>query len=402
MNTQHFLSKKNIIIIILIILFLGILFLVLSHFYTSDAEIILKTDLTCEFREEVYISDFISKLDGKLTENYQIDTTSVGPKNITIKYKNKYGFSRKTTITITILDVTAPTIIVSNPYTVEVDSTDFSVNKIFYADDYDDDLTVKLLGEYDLTKVGEYPLQISVTDKSNNQTTKEFTLKVVNKPATTAKNNNSSNQFTDYQKVYQKYKQTNIEIGLDISKWQGEVDFQKLKEQNVEFVMLKIGGQTKIDGEINLDPKFLTNIEQALANDIKVGVYFYSYANDTKEAKKQAKWIINQLKEYDIELPIAFDWENWSTYSTFHISFNTLNNIAAAFFGEIEKSGYQTLLYSSKYYLETIWYHENYNNWLAYYTTNNNYPHAYQMWQLCSDGKIAGIDAYVDINVMYH
>ena len=358
--------------------------------------------MNCKFREKIYVSDFISKLDGELIEDYLIDTNKVGEKNIEIKYKNKYGFSKKNSITIDIIDVTSPTVIVSNPYIVEVNSTDFSINKIFYADDYDDDLEVKLLGKYDLTKVGEYPLQIIVTDKSNNQTSKDFILKVITKPTTTPKSNSLSKEFTDYKEVYQKYKKNNTQIGLDISKWQGEVDFQKLKEQNVEFVMLKIGGQTKIDGEIKLDPKFHDNIKNALANNIKVGVYFYSYANDIQDAKKQAKWIVKHLKEYDIDLPVAFDWENWTNYSSFHISFNTLNNIATTFFEEIEKKGYQTLLYSSKYYLETIWYHENYNNWLAYYTTNNNYPNDYQMWQLCSDGKIAGIDTYVDINVMYH
>lgn len=396
------LFKQKNIIIILIIFLISIISITFSYCYNSKDEIIFKSDLNCKFREKIYVSDFISKLDGELIEDYLIDTNKVGEKNIEIKYKNKYGFSKKNSITIDIIDVTYPTVIVSNPYIVEVNSTDFSINKIFYADDYDDDLEVKLLGKYDLTKVGEYPLQIIVTDKSNNQTSKDFILKVITKPTTTPKSNSLSKKFTDYKEVYQKYKKNNTQIGLDISKWQGEVDFQKLKEQNVEFVMLKIGGQTKIDGEIKLDPKFHDNIKNALANNIKVGVYFYSYANDIQDAKKQAKWIVKHLKEYDIDLPVAFDWENWTNYSSFHISFNTLNNIATTFFEEIEKKGYQTLLYSSKYYLETIWYHENYNNWLAYYTTNNNYSNDYQMWQLCNDGKIAGIDTYVDINVMYH
>ena len=195
---------------------------------------------------------------------------------------------------------------------------------------------------------------------------------------------------------------TNSLLGLDISKWQGDVDYAKIKKEGVEFVMLKIGGQTKINGEFSIDPKFYDNIEGALANDIKVGVYFYSYATNVEEAKKQADFIMQKLDNYDIDMPIAFDWENWSKYTRFHISFHTLNKVASAFIDRVEEFGYDGVLYSSKYYLENIWYQEDYTNWLAYYNDEFDKYQDYYMWQMCNNGKINGINGYVDIDIMYN
>ena len=164
--------------------------------------------------------------------------------------------------------------------------------------------------------------------------------------------------------------------------------------------MIKIGGQKKIGDDYNLDPKFYDNIKGALRNNIKVGLYFYSYATNEQEAIKQANWIISKIRNYQINLPIALDWENWSNYTSFHLSFHSLNKIATAFINQIEKHNYKALLYSSKSYLENIWYQEDYTTWIAYYT--NDFPNYkdYYMWQLCSDGKIDGIKGYVDIDIM--
>ena len=76
--------------------------------------------------------------------------------------------------------------------------------------------------------------------------------------------------------------------------------------------------------------------------------------------------------------------------------------MATAFLEEVERNGYVGMLYSSKYYLENIWYREEYDNiWLAYYTKNNDYDGKYLLWQVCNDGKIDGIDGYVDIDILY-
>ena len=98
---------------------------------------------------------------------------------------------------------------------------------------------------------------------------------------------------------------------------------------------------------------------------------------------------------------VSFDWENWNQYTSYHLSFHTLNNIANTFFTTLETKNYQTMLYSSKYYLDTVWYKEEYNTWLAHYTTDSKDKAEYNMWQLCNDGKIEGIDNLVDIDILY-
>ena len=371
----------------------------ISYLFINTKSILLVPNLTCNFREEVYLKDFIYKLDGTLQNNYKIDTNTVGKKNLKAVYKDKHGFYKVKTFAIEIKDVTPPTILVNEEYTVTKDYTKKIENEILCADDYDNDITCNLTGSYNLDEVGSYPLTLTATDNSNNITTKDFTLNVIEENSNEDKTEKES--FVSYEDIYKKYKTDNTLIGVDISRWQKEVDFKKLKENNVEFVILKVGGQSKINGKIKLDPNFKTNIENALKENLKVGVYFYSYAKTTKEAKTQANFVIKNIKDYNIELPIAFDWENWTNYNEFNISFNSLNNIAKAFNTEIEKNGYKSLLYSSEYYLNTIWFSEDYNNiWLANYG-KVTYQGKYDLWQLCSDGKVEGIDTYVDIDIMY-
>lgn len=365
---------------------------------TNNEGIFFKDNLTTTFREKVYISNFISYIDGTLIDDYLVDTNEVGVKELNINFKNKYGFIVSKSININVLDITPPKVVVNNPYTVKLGSKINLSDEIFCADDYDDIISCNIIGDYDLERVGKYNLEIKATDKSGNSTSKNFTLNVVDKINNSS--SKSNNSYTSFKEVYKKYKNENTLVGLDISKWQGNVDYRKLKEEGVDFVVLKLGGQTKIDGEYKIDPKFYQNIEGALNNDIKVGVYFYSYAKSVEEAIKQANFIVDTLEDKKIDLPIFFDWENWNSYTKFHISFNTLNKIASSFINRVEELGYKGVLYSSKYYLENIWYKDDYTNWIAYYTNNFNEYKDYYMWQMCSNGKINGIDGYVDIDIM--
>ena len=366
---------------------------------TTTEGIIFNDNLKVEFRSEVYVSNFIKNIDGKLISDYKVDTNEVGKKDIAITFKNMYGFIVSKNLTIEVIDVTTPTVIVSSPYQVVKGSDIKLEEEIFCADDYDDYIDCNINGEYDLNTLGKYNLEIVATDKSGNITNKKFILDVIEKSVNS--NNNSSIRYTDFNSIYNKYKNDKTRIGLDISKWQGNVDYAKLKKQGVEFVMLKLGGQTEIGGEFIIDPKFYDNIEEAINNDIDVGVYFYSYAKSKEEAIKQADFIVSKLDGYNINMPIVFDWENWNNYTKFHISFHTLNNIASSFINRVEELGYKGVLYSSKYYLENIWYSNNYTNWLAYYNSEFNGYKDYYMWQMCSNGKIDGINGYVDIDIMY-
>ena len=165
--------------------------------------------------------------------------------------------------------------------------------------------------------------------------------------------------------------------------------------------MIRVGYTNGIDGEYILDTKFIQNIEAANKYDIDAGVYFYSYANSIESAKKDAKWVLKQIKDYNIKLPIAFDWEEWNNFNDYNLSFFGLTNMAEVFLDTIEKSGYNGMLYSSKSYLENIWLPTDHDIWLAHYTDNTDYNGEYKMWQLCNNGKIDGINGDVDIDIMY-
>ena len=397
MNKKISINKAYLIVILLSLLITLVTIVYLK--LTTNEGIILNNNLTAEFRSEVKISTFIKHIDGKLISDYKVDTNEVGKKDVNITFKNQYGFITSKKIAIEVIDVTPPTVVVSNPYTITKGSVEKIEEEIFCADDYDDLISCKINGEYDLNTVGKYNLEIIGTDNSGNSTSKEFTLNVVEKSSNT--NQKPTASYTNFREIYNKYKSDNTLIGLDISKWQGNVDYAKLKSQGVDFVMIKIGGQTKIDGEFIIDPKFYDNIEGAIENDISVGVYFYSYAKSVDEAKKQADWIIKKLDDYEIDMPIVFDWENFNSYTKFHISFHTLNKIAKSFIDRVEELDYEGVLYSSKYYLENIWYSEDYTNWIAYYNEEFNNYKDYYMWQMCSNGKIDGLDGYIDIDIMY-
>ena len=165
--------------------------------------------------------------------------------------------------------------------------------------------------------------------------------------------------------------------------------------------MIRVGSEDK-DGNLFVDPKFEEYIKGFNEVKIPVGVYYYSYADSVEDAKKEAKFVLKQIKKYDIDLPVVFDWENWSNYREYNLSFHSLTNVAEAFLSTIEKEGYKGMLYSSKYYLENIWFKTDYDVWLAHYTKQTNYEGKYVMWQLCSNGKVDGInDNMVDIDILY-
>ena len=190
-------------------------------------------------------------------------------------------------------------------------------------------------------------------------------------------------------------------IGIDVSAWQGDIDFNNVKDENVEFAMIRVGYGYNSENENILDKRFYDNFAKAKESNIKIGLYFYSYAKSEKEAISQADWIVNKLNKQNIDLPIAFDFEDWQNFNSYNLSLTDLNNIAQAFMNRIEKHGYKSMLYGSYYYLQNIWDTQNKNIWLAHYSDKTDYPNDYQIWQLSNVGKVNGINTDVDINVLY-
>ena len=404
MSLKKFLNKKNIIIIIcflVIIIGIGSYFLI-NYLRVKNAVIKVTLDetLETEFLSDVKVSDFISDINGTIVDDYVIDTTDIGKKKIEFEYINDDNIKVKYNYEINVVDNVAPLIWLNNSYTVNVGSDISLTDKILCGDDTDPNPTCEVIGEYNMNEAGTYPLVFKATDNSGNVTEKEFNL-IVREPKSSGTSSGSVSTKTLFSEVVDAHKTENTEIGLDISKWQGDVDFNALKEAGVEFVIIRVGTSSGINGENLVDSKFEQNINGANKAGIPVGVYFYSYANSEDRAISDALWVLEQIKDYKVDLPIAFDWENWSFYNEFNLSFFGLSNMADSFVKTVRDAGYEGMLYSSKNYLEDIWFKRDYPVWLAHYTTKTNYEGDYEFWQLCNNGRVAGINGDVDINIRY-
>ena len=398
--------KKKIVIICITILSLIIIGITSFGIYNylrvkyAKIEVTLKDNLKLEFNDKKKVSDFIESINGKIINDKVIDSTKLGTKNIKFNFINDDNIKVSYEYEIEVVDTVKPIIWLNNTYSVEKDSDIDLTKKILCGDNYDSKPNCYIEGEYDLNTVGNYPLVFKAVDNSGNSSEVNFTLNVFE--PTENNDSNKTKTYTNFNDIVQTYKTDKTKIGLDLSKWQGDVDFEKLKNAGVDFVMIRVGYTNGTNGKYVLDNKFKQNIEGANKYGIDAGVYFYSYSNSIESAKKDAKWVIKQIKKYDIDLPIAFDWEEWGSFNEYNLSFFGLTSMAEEFLNTVEKAGYDGMLYSSKSYLERIWLPLEHDVWLAHYTTNTNYEGKYIMWQLCSNGQIDGINSEVDIDIMYN
>ncbi len=202
--------------------------------------------------------------------------------------------------------------------------------------------------------------------------------------------------------VIESKKNDNTMIGIDVSRWQENIDFQSIKNAGVEFVIMRMGINSDIDKDISMDTYFRQNIEGAKNVGLKVGIYVYSAATSVDKALEHARWTVDMLVGEKLDFPIAFDWENWSKFKKYGISIHDLDETFNAFAIELKKHGYDSMLYSSKFYLENIWQNKmNLPVWLAHYTNETNYEGDYFLWQMSNVGRVPGIKGNVDIDILY-
>lgn len=398
-------KNKKLILIICIVVGIILLsvggFLLYKYIEIKNAvvKVVLKDNLEANFADTLRVSSFIESINGKIVNDYYLNTDSLGKKKIDFEYINDDGIKIKYNYEINVVDREAPLIWLGKSYNVTRGSEDNLIDKIMCGDNYDNNPECVIEGDYNLDNVGSYNLVFKATDSSGNVSKKKFILNV--NEASSKKESNGVKSVTEFSDVIKNYKNDNTQIGIDVSKWQGDIDFSKLKSAGVEFVIIRIGSSTGINGENFIDSKFIQNIKNANSVGIPVGVYFYSYANSVDRAISDAKWIIENIKDYKVELPIAFDWENWGSFNTYELSFFGLTNMAKRFMDTVKDAGYDAMLYSSKTYLENIWMSVDYPVWLAHYTKNTNYAGDYSYWQICSNGRVDGINGDVDIDIRY-
>lgn len=208
------------------------------------------------------------------------------------------------------------------------------------------------------------------------------------------------NRFSGVSKAY----------GIDVSYYQGNIDWKKVKNSGVEFVIIRVGYRGYGSaGTLVEDPKFKTYLDGATKAGLKVGVYFYTQAITTAEAKAEAKFVLDRIKGYSLQMPVYYDIESVD-YDTGRLDSAGLSKaqktaLCTAFCDTIIKSGYSAGVYANytwlNYYIDGAGLGKKYPIWLAHYTSNTNYDQRMDMWQYSGSGTVSGISAYTDVNVWY-
>ena len=365
----------------------------------SNTIVVLKGNAEVNYRSDKKLSDVIEIQNGELlTEDFVIDTSKLQTIPVTVEYKDGNEETQIYEFDIKVVDNEAPLIFSSKKYYLEQNGKDNLKSKPLCGDNYTSNMKCVIVGEYDISKIGEYPIKITATDEAGNYTEKEATVIVQEKVK------ESSSSITPYylKDFIKAYKKDNTLIGVDVSVWQGNINWTKVKKAGISFAIIRIGYGHTSSGNLALDGKFQKNLKEAKKAGIKVGVYFYSHAKNTKEAKQQAEWVVKQLKGSKLDLGVSFDWEIWSKFMSYKISFGDLNDIANVFMDTINAHGYDAYNYGSLNYHKYVWNTPKYGIWLAWYTKNNDYRDKdYIMWQATSSGKVDGINGRVDLNVLY-
>ena len=196
---------------------------------------------------------------------------------------------------------------------------------------------------------------------------------------------------------------TGTVMGIDISKHNGNIDWNAVKNSGVQYVILRCGYRGSASGVLVEDQKFKRNIQGATAAGLKVGIYFFSQAVNEVEAVEEASMTLSLIKKYRITYPVYIDVESANGRAD-GISKAARTSVINAFCQTIRNSGYTPGLYANK-----NWLTEKINTgalggckiWLAQYVAAPTYGGRYEMWQYSSRGSIAGIKGNVDLNVSY-
>ena len=197
--------------------------------------------------------------------------------------------------------------------------------------------------------------------------------------------------------------------GIDVSTFQGEIDWAAVAADGIDFAMLRIGGRGYGSGEIYEDDSFPVNFQGATENGIRIGGYFFSQAVTPEEAREEADYAVSILKELpegSVTMPIAFDWETVGDYEarTADIDEETLTACAKAFCDRIAEAGYQPIVYAYRYLAYEMYDLEElqpYGLWISTLDGSPDFYYAHDMWQYTENGVVNGIQTRVDLNLYF-
>lgn len=194
-------------------------------------------------------------------------------------------------------------------------------------------------------------------------------------------------------------------LGIDVSKWNEEIDWKAVKDEGIEFAIIRCGYRGASSGALVIDPMYEKNIKGAIEAEIPVGVYFYTQAVNEVEAVEEASMVIRLIEDYDVDYPVFLDSESAGGKGRADgLDSEERTEIHKAFLETISAAGYETGIYASKNWLNDrvdMTQLSEYRTWLAEYTDVPTYDEYYHMWQYTSKGTVDGIDTHVDLNLCY-
>lgn len=195
--------------------------------------------------------------------------------------------------------------------------------------------------------------------------------------------------------------------GIDVSRYQGEIDWEKVAEDDVTYAFIRVGIRGYTEGEILPDEQFENNIKGADRNDIATGVYFFSQATSVEEAEEEAQFVLDAIEPYNITYPVVLDIEEIlsSNARTAQLSAKERTDYCIAFCDMIEQAGYTPMIYGN---LKTFMLMlemdriEKYPKWFACYDEQIYFPYEYAIWQYTDKGEVSGINGKVDMNISFY
>lgn len=195
--------------------------------------------------------------------------------------------------------------------------------------------------------------------------------------------------------------------GIDVSKFQGKINWKKVANGGIEYAYMRLGYRGYESGKIVLDETYEYNIKNAAAAGLDVGVYFFTEAISTREAVEEAEFVLENLKEYNVDLPIVIDVEESASNDsrTKNLTKEERTDIVRAFCERIKESGHDVMIYGNTKSFMIMMDNEkleDYDKWFAYYKYPLRFPYKMKMWQYTSSAEVDGIDGGVDVNIMFY
>lgn len=195
-------------------------------------------------------------------------------------------------------------------------------------------------------------------------------------------------------------------LGIDVSQFQGDIDWNRVRDAGIQYAIVRVGGRGYTKGAIYEDTKWRQNIEGAQAAGLDVGAYFFSQAITVEEALEEADFVLERVRDYDLTMPVVFDWEltSDSDARSNHVDNGVLNQAALAFCDRVAQAGFTPMVYFNafqgyvKYDLSMLM---QYPFWFAQYQDQPQFYYDFQMWQYSSKGSVDGIEGNVDMNLWF-